>query len=312
MSGDSERPVNLPARRAEASGHPTATGKLWLAGMRALWASLPWSVGWLLSEALQGASARFAGVAGGGAWALWALGLTALLVPHTVSLTAVRILAPGVLAAACWATVHSGASAASAVGLTCGAVAAVGALSPLVGDRFIDATGYGHERRLALRAPAAVLAGALVPTWALTVGGVAAGPLLWAAGHRVLGPVLSVAGWLLAAAGVRALHGLARRWLVFVPAGVVVHDRMALAEPTLFRRPVVASLGPAPVGSDARDLTMGAAGLLFELRLAEPVAITPARSREGPEKVAALLLAPTRPAAVLTEARKRRIAAATA
>ena len=281
--------------------------RVWLWGLRALWASLPWSVGGQLGEALDGRSSAFATTAGAGAWAAWAIGLTALLVPHTVSLTAVRILAPGVLAAACWATVSAGPSATAAMALTCGAVAAVGVMSPLVGARFIDATSYGHERRLALRAPAAVLAGALAPTWALTVGGVAAGPLLWATGHWVMGPLLSVAGWLLAAAGVRAMHSLARRWLVYVPAGLVVHDRMALAEPTLFRRPVITSLGPALAGSDAHDLTLGATGLVFELRLAEPVTVTPARSRGGPETVGALLVVPTRPGAVLQEAKKRRI-----
>jgi len=305
--GDYERPVNLPARRADASGSAATTGKLWLSGMRVLWASLPWSAGWLLSEALQGPSERFAGVAGGGAWAFWALGLTAVLVPHTVSLTALRILAPGVLAAVGWAAAVTGATGAAAVGLACGAVVTVGVLSPLVGDRFIDATSYGHERRLALRAPAPVLVGVLVPTWALTLGGMAAGPLLWAAGHWVLGPLVTVAGWLIAVAGMRALHGLARRWLVYVPAGLVLHDRLALAEPTLFRRPVIAAFGPAPAASDARDFTAGAGGLLFELRLTEPVTLTPARSGGAPEKVQALLVAPTRPAAVLAEARKRRI-----
>ena len=281
---------------------------LWVWALRALWASLPWSGGWLLREALEGASDAFATTAGVGAWAAWAVGLTALLVPHTLSLTAARILAPGALAATCWAAIGTGASAAAVVGLACTAAAAIGVMSPLVGARFIDATSYGHERRLALRAPAAVLIGALAPTWALTVGGIAAGPLLWAAGHGVLGPLVSVAGWLIAIAGMRALHSLARRWLVYVPAGLVLHDRMALAEPTLFRHPVIASLGPALAGSDARDLTLGATGLVFELRLVEPVTLTPARSGGTPEKVGALLVAPTRPAAVLAEARKRRIA----
>ncbi len=257
---------------------------------------------------MEGTSGTFASVAGAGAWAGWAVGLTALLVPHTISLTAVRILAPGALAAACWATIHTGAAAAAVVGLACAAAAAIGTMSPLVSDRFIDATGYGHERRLALRAPAAVLIGALSPTWALTVGGMAAGPLLWAAGHWVLGPLVTVGGWLIAIAGMRAMHSLARRWLVYVPAGLVLHDRMALAEPTLFRRPVIARFGPAPAGSDARDLTAGAGGLLFELRLVEPVTLTPARSGGTPEKIQALLVAPTRPAVVLAEARKRRIA----
>ncbi|MXV91020.1 MAG: hypothetical protein F4004_10120 [Acidimicrobiia bacterium] len=282
-------------------------GKIWIGALRALWASLPWSAGWLLGEALEGVSGAFATTAGAGAWALWAVGLTALLVPHTVSLTALRILAPGVLAATCWAAAVTGAGAAVALGLACGVATAIGALSPLVGDRFIDATSYGHERRLALRAPAAVLVGALAPTWALTLGGMAAGPLLWAAGHWVLGPLVTVAGWLIAVAGMRALHGLARRWLVYVPAGLVLHDRLVLAEPTLFRRPVIAAFGPAPAGSGARDFTAGAGGLLFELRLSEPVSLTPARSGGASEKVAALLVAPTRPAAVVAEARKRRI-----
>ncbi|MCY3785855.1 MAG: hypothetical protein OXG47_03910 [bacterium] len=283
------------------------TERLWLWGLRVLWASLPWSVGRLLGEALEGSSGAFATTAAAGAWGAWALGLTALLTPHTVSLTALRVLAPAVLAAACWATVAAGPSAGAALALAFAAVATVGAMSPLVGDRFIDATSYGYERRSALRAPAAVLTGALAPTWALTVGGVAAGPLLWAAGHRVLGPLASAAGWLIAAAGIRAMHSLARRWLVFVPAGLVLHDRTALTSPALFRRPVVTSLGPAPAGSDARDFTAGAGGLVFELRLAEPVAVTPARSGD-PEKVSALLLVPTRPAVVLAEARERRIA----
>ena len=244
-------------------------------------------------------------MAGGGAWGLWALGLAALLIPHTVSLTVLRTLAPLPVAAGGWAAAATGAGGgAAALGLACGAVVAVGAFSPLVGDRFIDATSYGHERRLALRAPAAVLAGALAPAWALTVGGLAAGPLLWGAGHVVLGPLLTVFGWLVAAAGARALHSLARRWLVFVPAGLVLHDRMALGEPTLLRRQMIASLGPASADSDARDLTAGAGGLLFELRLVEP---TKLRFAAVPEEVDALLVAPTRPAAVQAECRKRRI-----
>ncbi len=307
MTENSERPVGMPTRQSGAAEVGTRTGRLWLGGLRALWVSLPWSAGWLLGEALDGTSGTFATVGGAGAWALWAVGLTALLVPHTASLTALRILAPGVLAAACWAAAVTGAGAAAALGLACGAVIAVGAFSPLVGDRFIDATSYGHERRLALRAPAVVLVGVLAPTWVLTLGGLTSGPLLWAAGHWVLGPLVTVAGGLVAVAGMRALHSLAQRWLVYVPAGLVLHDRLALAEPTLFRRPVIAGLGPAPAGSDARDFTAGAGGLLFELRLTEPVALTPARSGGTPEKVAALLVAPTRPTAVMAEARKRRI-----
>ena len=281
--------------------------RVWLWGLRALWASLPWGTGPLLETALEQTSSSFATVAGGGAWGLWAVGLTALLVPHTLTLVALRILAPGVLAAACWAATTGGASVAAAVGLACGAGVAVGSLSPLVGDHFIAASGYGDERRLALRAPAAVLTWALAPTWALTLGGMTAGPLLWASGRTALGPLVTVCGWFTALAGMRALAGLARRWLVFVPAGLVLHDRLALAEPTLFRRRAITGLGPAPADGAAFDLTAGAAGLLLELRLVEPVNLTPARSGGFAVKVSALLVAPSRPAAVLAEASKRRI-----
>ncbi len=280
--------------------------KIWLGGLRALWASLPWSAGRLLAEALDSASATFTSVAGAGAWAFWAVGLTALLIPHTVSLTALRILAPGTLAAAGWAAAVVGATSTAAIALACCVALAIGALSPLVGDRFIDATSYGHERRLALRAPAAVLAWALAPIWALTLGGMTAGPLLLAAGHWLLGALVTAGGWLIALAGMRSLHSLARRWLVYVPAGLVLHDRLVLAEPTLFRRPLIGTFGPAPADSGARDFTAGAAGLLLGLSLVQPVNLKPSRGSTS-EKVSSLLVAPTRPAAVLAEARKRRI-----
>jgi hypothetical protein len=111
--------------------------------------------------------------------------------------------------------------------------------------------------------------------------------------------------------GARVLHSLARRWLVFVPTGVVVHDPLTLTDPVLLRRGVVRSLGPAPADTDALDLTGGASGLALEVRLNEPVALVPvARGRRPAEvtDVDALLVTPSRPGRVLAEARRRRLA----
>jgi hypothetical protein len=106
------------------------------------------------------------------------------------------------------------------------------------------------------------------------------------------------------------LHTLARRWLVFVPNGVVVHDPLTLVDPVLLRRVTVRSCGPATADTDAHDLTGGASGLALEVRLTEPVSLLPLAPRQGPTELAsvtALLVTPGRPGRVLDEARRRRL-----
>jgi hypothetical protein len=148
----------------------------------------------------------------------------------------------------------------------------------------------------------------------VVVAGAVTGPLLLAAEVWVVGVVVLVVGWAAAAVGVRILHGLAQRWLVFVPAGVVLVDRMALTDALLVQRQRVDSLGPAPADSTAVDLTGGAVGLALELRLSRPETIVPAPRRPGragaevvPIEVDAVLIAPSRPGWVLDEARARRL-----
>jgi len=109
----------------------------------------------------------------------------------------------------------------------------------------------------------------------------------------------------------RALHGLSRRWVVLVPAGLVLHDHHALVEPVLVPRAMVRRLGPASLddADDALDLTQRAFGLALVLELDEPVVVSPRR----PDKIVQvasvdrLLFTPTRPGALLGEAGRRRI-----
>jgi hypothetical protein len=107
----------------------------------------------------------------------------------------------------------------------------------------------------------------------------------------------------------RALHGLSRRWIVFVPAGMVLHDPMALTEPVLFEKRVIETIRPAPADTDSLDLTQGAPGLALELILLEKVPMTLAkpRRRGQPGASARLLFTPTRPGLVLREAATRRV-----
>jgi hypothetical protein len=272
------------------------------------WAGLLVSTGPALAEALAG-HGRAEQVASGGLWAAWAAVIGALLVPRTVSLTAVRIVVPAAVPAAAWATSETagaGLRVDATVGLVLALVAAGVVLSALVGDVFVNGSSYGDERRFPMRPPAALLAGPVPLAWAVTVAGVVTGPLLLAAGNTVAGIAALVVGLPAAAAAARALHGLSRRWLVFVPAGFVVHDPLTLAEPVLCTRHSVSRVAPALAGSDAVDLTAGARGLAVQVDLSEP-APAARRSPAGSVELTSFLVSPTRPGAVLREARRRRL-----
>jgi hypothetical protein len=233
----------------------------------------------------------------------------ATLVPTTVSLTVLRIAAPAAVVASVAALAVTGASPAAAVGTAACLVAGLVALAPETSETFVDGSSYGDERRLPLRVPVAVLAGPAEVAWAATVAGAVAGPLALASGRWVVGAVLVAVGLPVARWGARVMHTLSRRWLVFVPTGLVVHDRLALLEPVLLRRGLVRSLGPAAADTGAVDLTAGAAGLALEAVLAEPVGLLPVRRGRSTEVVNAdrVLITPSRPGRVLDEARRRRL-----
>ena len=108
----------------------------------------------------------------------------------------------------------------------------------------------------------------------------------------------------------RRWHQLSSRWLVFVPAGLVVHDRVVLAETLMVRRRALRSVGLALEGTDAVDLTGPAAGHLVEVTAVEPLTAlltaTSRRARATPVELRSFLVSPTRPGVALAEARRRR------
>jgi hypothetical protein len=279
---------------------------------RVTWLVLPVLLGPAVGDALDDASRPVQVVASTGLWLGWAAVLVATLVPTTVSLTTLRVAAPAAVVAAMAAVVADGGSAATVVGLAGALVAALVAFWPGTGEAFVAGSSYGDERRMPLRVPGPLLAGPLVLVWAAAAAGVAAGPLLLAARQWIAGAAVLAVGLPVAVVAIRSLHTLARRWLVFVPNGMVVHDPLALAEPVLLRRADVRSFGPAPADTAALDLTRGALGLALEVTLAPPVSLVLAGGgRQGVSEAttaAALLVAPTRPGDVLAEARRRRLA----
>ena len=282
----------------------------------ACWVLLPFVAGPALAASLDPRSPGFRAVASVGLWLIWGATLAAALVPRTVTLTAVRIVAPATLVATMWAAAaNPDPGVADGVALAFASLVTAMSLSPGTGDAFANGSSYGHERRFPLRAPGALLLGPIELAWMVAVAGAVTGPLLLASQQWVAGTLLTLVGWPATFLTVRVLHGLSRRWLVFTPAGVVVHDPLVVVEAILVLRRHLASLRPAPVDTTARDLTMGAPGVALEIDLTEPPPITPRPARRPgqaapaiqSEDVDAVLVAPSRPGIVLLEAAERRL-----
>lgn len=281
----------------------------WL--IRALWAVVPFTAGVTIGQALHPEAATLRLTLSAGAWLVWAAVLVAMLVPHPIGLTAFRVVAP----AAVLATVGAAATGRPGPVATLGGVAATVAVAvvaflPATGIWFVNGPAYPNERRFPLAVPGPLLLGPLELAWAVVVGAPVGATALLATRRWVAGAILAAVGaaalWFLG----RALHGLSRRWVVFVPAGLVLHDPSSLVDPVLFRRQTIAGLGPANAGSDSLDLTQRAMGLALELRLTEKVPMTrvvAGNTRGESGASARLLFTPTRAGAVLGEAAARRI-----
>jgi len=276
--------------------------------LRILWFALPFYFGFGMGEMLETRSGAVSTVAEIGLWFGWFVGLVTLMAPSTVSLTVLRVLSPIAPVGFGLAAIVQGdfgALAALALGgsaLTCGV-----SFLPTVGDQMVNGSAYGAERRLALRPPAGALVGPVQVTWIAAAVSLCTGPLLLAAKQWVVGGLAVALGAITLQWAARILHQLARRWVVFVPVGFVVHDYYVLAESLLLQRKSIVELGPAPsqpVG--AADISAGALGLALQVELVEPVPIA-LRNRQ---KMAAtstprLIFTPSLPGRLLAEARVR-------
>lgn len=279
--------------------------------LRATWVVLPFAAGPALAAALHHSSDPWRTGASVGLWAVWGVVLLATLVPHPVAMTAVRIGAPAALAAALlalWA--HDAPAAARPLAVVWAALASGVALSTPVGSWFANGPAYGDERRHLLRVPGPLALGPVELAWAVVVGAPAGTLALLTTNHWIAGAVVAALGLPAAAVLARALHNLGRRWVVLVPAGLVLHDPLSLADPVLFQRRQIEALRPAPAGTDSLDLTQDAFGLALELVLQEKIPMTlvrPGRRAGEPGSSARLLFTPCRPGEVLAEAAARRI-----
>lgn len=237
------------------------------------------------------------------AWAaLVCAAVVSEVVPGPLGLTVVRMVLPLAVPAAVAALALGASPLWGVTALALALIATLVAISAENAEAFAQAAAYGDERRLPLRAPAALLLpmGMSWFVWcALTLAAVL---LLCAQQWAVAGLLVAAAagvGWLLG----RRFHRFSRRWLVLVPAGVVVHDHVTLGETLLVARANVAMARLAPADTEAADFTGPAAGHALEISVREMVlAVLPATAADPKGKalhVQSLLVAPLRPGRAL-------------
>ena len=286
--------------------------QLWL--LRVAWLSLPLTAGPAASASVASWTSASRIAAEVLLWLAWAVGLLATLAPRPLMLTALRTIAPTFFVLAIAAAVDGRPSTGAAVGaVVATAIAALLGSTHDVAIASANAAAYGDELRYPLRVPPALFLGPLPLARALVAAGLSAPVLLFTEARVVLGALTTVVGAMLVLVLGRALHGLSRRWVVLVPAGLVVVDPLTLSDPVLFLRERIVALTPLPPGrapDDATDLRLGAALGSLVLRFDEPAEIGRlTRARRGVEMVqtAGICVAAVRRDELLRRASERRL-----
>lgn len=280
----------------------------WIA--RVAWIVVAVVGGSAIEAAVEDRSTAVRYVAGIGSWTVWAVVALALAIASVRSLTTARAGSPLALAAVLTAAL-AGAPAAELALLGFPAfVACVAVFTAEFGRVFVQASAYGDEERFPLRAPAAVGAAAIT-AWIVWAACLISGPLLLAAESWIFGALITA----LAIAGV-VLFGprwdrLSQRWFVLVPAGIVIHDPVVLADTLALRKAQVANMRLAPADTDAADFTGPASGYAIQVTTTESVtavyAFTPTEPNGKAIHLTAFLISPSRPGQALRASATRGI-----
>ena len=215
--------------------------------LRVAWATLPLTAGAAAGAALRDWSDAPRIAAEALLWISWGVGLLATVAPRPLGLAALRTIAPAYLVLAIVVAVDGSPSTIATVGaVVATAITAVLAAGDDIALASANSASYGDELRVPLRTPPALFLGPIPLARLLVVAAVAAPVLLLAAEEWVWGALALVVGVALLAVLPNALFRLSRRWAVLVPAGFVIVDPMTLADPVLFLREHITTLGAAP------------------------------------------------------------------
>lgn len=282
---------------------------------------LPWlaRIAWVVAAVVGGTAVEAAvadrstavrWVAAIGGWSVFALVAVALLIPSVVSLTIARVGAPLAIVAAIGSAIGGAPAGEVALLAVPGIVGVTAIFAAEFGRWMVQASAYGDEARLPLRSP--VPAGAAAATtWVVFAASVIVGPLALGAQNWAVGvPLTTVAIAVGVFVGPR-WQRMSRRWLVLVPAGLVVHDPVVLADTLMIRTEQLAGIGLARADTEAADLTGPASGFAIEVNTTESVstvlAFTPQEPNGKAIHMTGFLIAPSRPGEALRLAASRNL-----
>ena len=239
-----------------------------------------------------------------GIWLLWSIALLCTLVPSSSALTAIRLALPTIFVIVAAAAVAIGISSGVAAALAISLLASLLIFSGDIGDSFVQLAAYGDERRYLLRCPPAMLL-VQVLSWLVWLTLTIVAINLLAGDALILGAIVAIVALLLAIVLPRRFHRFSRRWLVSVPAGLVIHDHVVLAETAMFMNNAVIEVGIDLAPSEAADLSgkCSGVGLLIALKEFDTVvlAATPKTPGGSAIHVKSMRVCPTRPGRAITE-----------
>ncbi|MEP6299551.1 MAG: hypothetical protein ABJ382_19680, partial [Ilumatobacter sp.] len=303
-------PGHAGADRSTGPGPGTLSARVVPWAARVAWVLVAVVGGSALEAAVDGRSTAVRWTVAVGGWGVFAAIAVALSIPSVRSLTVARLGTPLAPVAAVVAAVAGAPGVDVALLAAPATIAVIAAFSAEFGRCMVQASAYGDEDRLPLRSPVPV-GTAAVASWVIWAAAVVAAPLLLAAKNWIGGvPLAALAVAATVLLGPR-WHKMSRRWLVLVPAGIVVHDPVVLADTLMVRTDQLLGIGLARTDTQAADLTGPASGYAVQIDTSETVstvfAFTPQEPNGRAIHMTGFLVAPSRPGEALRLAAARRI-----
>ena len=278
-----------------------ATGLLW--SIRILVGCMPF-VGAGVGAPLETRSTAIQIVGTVLAWLVWGLIVLASFISHPISLTVLRMGTPVVAGFLVFIAATDQGSTLQIINAAISFAVLLLSFSAEIGSIYVQASAYGDEMRFLLRPPVAFVAPVAISVVIVNFF-IIATPMFFAARIWLAG-VISLIG-LAACIKFMAprIHQLSRRWLVFVPAGFVVHDEIVLSINLMIKKQELVDIQLARDDTQAADLSALTWGVPLELSFNKTLDVSltaiGARHLKAVSAIHAtsIIIAPSRPGAVL-------------
>jgi hypothetical protein len=211
------------------------------------------------------------------AWAVWGTVVIASYISHPITLTVLRIGTPVVAGFMIFVVFNQGTSGGHIISKAVSAAVSVAVLllsfSAEIGSIYVQASAYGDEKRFALRPPVVLIAPILLSALFAELS-IIAFPLLVAARNWTVAAISLSGVYVSTKYLLPRIHLLSRRWLVFVPAGVVIHDEIVLSTNLMIRKQELSQIKLARENSAAADLSALTWGVPLEFSFNKPLDIS--------------------------------------